>query len=110
MEHKVLPTLSWMRLWVAIVPKGQPGLVIGSNPVIRIPGHLPHLSDPETEVILPIAHDVAVCFIHHNQETRYELKSRDVRDFNRAVTNQSTLVAGRSRKQLESLAAVTNKP
>ena len=110
MVNELLPTLSWMKLWVAVVPKGQAGLIVGSNPVIRIPGHLPHLRDPGTEVILALAHDVAVCFIHDQRETRYELKPRDVRDFNRAVFDQSTIVAERSHKQLESLAAIKSRP
>ena len=110
MLYKALPTLSWMNLWVAVVPKGQAGLIVGSNPVIRIPGHSPHLSDPGTELILALAHDVAVCFIHDSRKILYELKHRDVRDFNRAVFDQSTMVAGRSRKQVESLVAVGSNP
>ena len=108
MESEVLPTLSWMNLWVAVVPIGQAGLIVGSNPVIRIPGNTPHLRDPETEVILALAHDVAVCFNHSSQEAIYELKPRDVRDFNRAVFDKSTIVAGRSNKQLRSLAKKSN--
>ena len=36
MEHELLPTLSWMNLWVAVVPQGQSGLIVGSNPVITV--------------------------------------------------------------------------
>ena len=110
MEGQVLPTLSWMNLWVAVVPKGQAELIVGSNPVIRISGHSPHLSDPGTELILALAHDVAVCFIHDSRKILYELKHRDVRDFNSAVFDQSTMVAGRSRKQIESLVAIASNP
>lgn len=110
MEHAIFPILSWMRLWVAVVPRGQAGLIVGSNPVLRIPGRLPHLNDPDTELILALAHDVAVGYIHSHQEMRYELSDRDVRGFNRDVFDQSTIVAGRSRKQLKHLAAFANNP
>ena len=103
-----LPTLSRMKLWVAVVPQGQDGLIVGSNPVLRIPGCLPNFNDPDTELILALAHDVAVCFIHDHREIRYELSDKDVCDFNRAVFDQSTMLAGRSCQQIESLAAVAN--
>lgn len=110
MVNELLPTLRRMKLWVAVVPKGRAGLIIGSNPVIRISGHLPHLRDPGTELILALAHDVAVCFIHDQSEIRYVLEPKDVCDFNRAVFDQSTIVADRSHRQLELLAAVANNP
>ena len=107
MMDEALPTLNRMMLWVAVVPCGHPGLIVGSNPVIRIPGQTPHLNDPGTEVILAIAHDVAACFVHDHREIRYVLTPKDVRDLNRDVFNQSTIVAGRSPKQIKSLAAIS---
>ena len=60
MEQILLPTLSGMNLWIAVVPQGQAGYIVGSSPVIA-PSEL---SDPDSERIVALAHDVAVCFIH----------------------------------------------
>jgi hypothetical protein len=105
MEHELLPTLSRMKLWVAVVPQGQAGLIVGSNPVITVAGHL---CNPDSERIVALAHDVAVSYIHNHQEIPFELTDKDVRDFNRHIFGQSTMVAGRSREQIECLAAASN--
>ena len=109
MEHVIFPTLSSMKLWVAVVPNGQAGLIVGSNPILRIPNHF-RLDNPEIQLFVAVAHDVAVCFIHDHREIICELSDRDVRGFNRDVFGQSTMVAGRSRKQIESLVAIANNP
>ncbi|MCY4438151.1 MAG: DUF4238 domain-containing protein [Chloroflexi bacterium] len=97
--NKALSSLSGMKLWVTVSSKGQDGLIVGSNPVIRAGGHL---NDPGTELILALAHDVAVSF-NHKQGGVGELSGEYVHYFNRVVFNQSTKVAGRSKQQLESL-------
>lgn len=74
-------------LWVAVAPKEEDRLIVGSNPAIRAGGHS---ISPDTELILALAHDVA-------------LSGRCVRYFNWAVFKQSTKVAGRSKRQLEYL-------
>lgn len=97
--NKVLLSLSWMKLWATVVPKGQGGLIIGSNPVIRAGGHL---DSPDTELIVALTHDVAVS-VNHKQGGVGGLSGEYVRNYNRAVFKQSTKVAGRSKRQLESL-------
>lgn len=102
MEQVLLPTLSGMNLWVAVIPQGQAGFIVGSSPVIA-PSEL---SDPDSERIVALAHDVAVCFIHDHRERKYEMSAKDVDDFNRDLFNRSTVVAGPSDQQLESLIAL----
>ncbi len=105
MENRILPTLRRMSLWVAVLSKEQSGFVIGSNPIIKARPHL-DLDHPEAEIWMPLAHDVAVVLIHDRREILWNPDERFIQKLNGEVFNQSTIVAGRLREQIGSLAGI----
>ena len=107
-ENRILPTLRRMSLWVAVLSNRQSGFVIGSYPILKVRPDL-DLDHPDAEVWMPLAHDVAVILIHDRLEILWNPDDRFTQKLNGEVFDQSTIVAGRSREQIESLAAVANK-
>ena len=106
-EENILPTLKSMSLWVAVISREQPEFVIGSFPIFKVRPDL-DLDQRQVEIWMPLAHDVAVVIRHHRQEVLFNAPDEFTQKLNERVFDQSTLVAGRSREQIESLAAVTN--
>ena len=103
MKDVIRPILKNMSLLVAVSSPEQSGFVVGSKLILRIPGHF-RLDDPHTELFLPLAYDVALSFVHDQREMLVDLEAKHIRDFNLAIFEQSTLIAGRSRELIESFA------
>lgn len=93
-------------LAVAVVRKPNKSFVIGSRPVLKLtpPGET-RLGQAGVEAWLPIAHDVAICVIpgKGNEVVLTLDDDRKLRDFNRTVLGQSTMIAGRSEALVKSL-------
>ena len=109
MENVVLPVLRSMSLGVAVTLGDQSAFVIGSNPILRIRRDF-DLDHPDIQLWLPLAHDVSVFSFHSEQEMLGNLDDKDIQNFNKDVFEQSTVVAGRSREQIASLAAIGSIP
>ncbi len=94
-------------LCVAIVTSSKRSFVIGSNPIVKLnpPGRT-YLADPDVQAWLPLAHDVAITpALSRGEEKLMEFsEGRIVRELNEAMFKQSTAIAGRSRRLVESLA------
>ena len=82
--------------------------IIGSRPILerRLPDESPD-SDPSF-FLLPLAHDVAVqpCLSKEQVELKIEKRSNLIWEINKAIMAQSTVIAGRSRELIVSLAGV----
>lgn len=106
--EEVLNTLADKGLNVALISTPNKSFVIGSHPVVKLtyPGRS-NLDDPSVEVWLPIAHDVAVMVGFSGGSERFlEMKDHShIRYINEAMFRQSTVVAGRSRALIVSLAS-----
>lgn len=103
----ILGVLAAKGLVVASIRKPSESFVIGSFPIVKLtlPGR-EDLADPAVEVWFPIAHDVAVspAPIPPSEEAIFPIEDSSVRDLNAAILRQSTAIAGRSRRLIESLA------
>ncbi len=94
-------------LCIATITSSKRSFVIGSNPVVRLtPPGRSHLADPDVQAWLPLAHDVAITpGFSRGEEKLIEFReSRFVRQLNEATFDQSTAIAGRSPRLVESLA------
>ncbi len=82
--------------------------IIGSRPILerRLPDESPD-SKPSL-FLLPLAHDVAVqlCLSKEQVELKIEKRSNLIWEINKAIMAQSTVIAGRSRELIASLASV----
>ncbi len=88
--------------------------VIGSNPILIVKithSEQTHISDPNVGVLLPISHDVIVtAAFSRGEEKLVEMNDMlGIRQINKAIFNQSDMIAGRSRELIESLAGVRKK-
>ena len=94
-------------LCVATITSSKRSFVIGSNPIVKLnpPGRT-YLADPNVQAWLPLAHDVAITpALSRGEEKLMEFsEGRIVRELNEATFKQSTAIAGRSRRLVESLA------
>ena len=104
-EEQLLAALRSMSLWVAVTLREEPGFVIGSYPILKVRPDL-DLDQPQAEIWMPLAHDVAVVLRRHRQEVLFDAPAEFTQKLNERVFDQSTIVAGRSREQIESLGAV----
>lgn len=105
--EEALNILESKGLCIAIITSSKRSFVIGSNPIAKsTPLGRTHLADPEVYAWLPIAHDVAITpALSRGQEELVEARDKGwVRRLNEATFNQSTAIAGRSRRLVESLA------
>ena len=104
---KVFQILQSRGLIIGIIRKPSKSFIIGSNPTAKF---YRELSDPGAEWHLPIAHDITVT--HHDSHPRGKESLAEItgdhtiRRINEIIYNQSSLIAGRSRKLIESLARV----
>ena len=108
-EEQILTAFRSMSLWVAVILREGSGFAIGSYPILKVRPDL-DLDHPDAEVWMPLAHDVAVVLRHHRQEVLFDAPAEFTQKLNERVFDQSTIVAGRSREQIESLAAVDTSP
>ncbi len=94
-------------LCVAIVASSNRSFVIGSHPIVKLnpPGQT-YLGSSDVQAWLPLAHDVAITpALSSGEEKLIEFREgRFVRALNEATFEQSTAIAGRSQKLVESLA------
>ena len=103
---KVAGVLSEKRIGVAVIrnPKPRRSFVIGSNPVVKMSHpERSHLADPTVEVWLPLARDVAVTPCPGERDKVVSANDRHIREINKSIFQQSTVVAGCSRGIIESL-------
>ena len=94
-------------LGIAVISRPKMSFVIGSSPIVKLtlPGRT-HISDPSVEIWLPVAADVAVTpALRSGEERLIQINdSRHVRHINEAIFGQSTVIAGRSKRLISSLA------
>lgn len=102
----VQTVLNNMGIGIAVIRKPNKSFVIGSRPVVKLtpPGET-RLGQPDVEVWLPVAADVAVCFIPGKGEEIVITLDDDkwLRGFNATIHQESTLIAGRSEALIKSL-------
>ena len=90
-------------LAIAIIKKPKKSFIVGSKPYIKT-ADWNHISEPNAELWLPIAYDVAVSPAYYSgKEELLEIKDHKVRDFNKYVCDESSLIAGRSKILINSL-------
>ena len=106
---ELLEVLRNQGIGIGIIRNTRKSFILGSNPIVKITpdGHT-HLSDPKVEALLPISHDVIVTpGLSRGEEQLVEVKEMThIREINKAIFNQSDMVAGRSRELMESLAGL----
>ncbi len=103
---EVFEILSEKRIGVAVIrkPKLKRSFVIGSNPVVKMSNpERSHLADPTVEVWLPLARDVAVSPCPGDRDKVVSANDRHIREINKSIYQQSTVIAGCSRDLIESL-------
>lgn len=105
--QEVQDVLSQKGLGITIIPNPNKSFVIGSFPTVKLtlPGRT-HLADPSVEVWFPIASDVAVTpALPRGTEKLVQFnEAHHIRYINTSIFKQSTVIAGRSRAQIASLA------
>lgn len=94
------------RIGVAVIRKPNPkrSFIVGSNPVVKMsnPGRS-HLADPTVELWLPLARDVAVSPCPGERDKVIYANDRHIREINKSISQQSTVIAGCSREIIESV-------
>ena len=103
---KVSGVLSEKRVGVAVIrnPKPRRSFVIGSNPVVKMSHpERSHLADPTVELWLPLARDVAVSPCPGDRDKVVSANDRHIREINKSIFQQSTVIAGCSRELIESV-------
>lgn len=92
------------RIGVAVIRKPKPkrSFIVGSNPVVKMsnPGRS-HLADPTVELWLPLARDVAVTPCPGERDKVVAANDRHIREINKSIFQQSTVIAGCSRDLIE---------
>ena len=109
---ELMDVLQQKGLAVGVIGNPKKSFIIGDNPTVRITPHgNTHLSHPQVELLLPIAHDVIVtpCYSTGKEELASLVDSDWVRKINESIFRQSNVIAGRSRKLVESLSSVRAK-
>lgn len=103
---EVQTVLNNMGIGVVVIRKINKSFVIGSSPIVKLtpPGET-RLGQPNVEVWLPIAPDVAVCAVPgKGREIVMTLNDFQwLRAINAAIFLESTLIAGRSEALIKSL-------
>lgn len=103
----VQDVLSQKGLGITVIPNPNKSFVIGSFPIVKLtlPGRA-HLADPSVEVWFPIASDVAITpALSRGTEKLIQFsEAHHIRYINVSIFKQSTVIAGRSRAQIVSLA------
>lgn len=103
--NKSISFLNERGIGIAVISNKDKSFVIGSNPIVKLnhPGRS-HISDHSTEVWFPISHDIAITpGLDRGSEIIVEMKDSNLRNLNLLIAKQSTVVAGRSKRLVESL-------
>ena len=103
---ELLQILGDKGLCVAVIRNPKKSFVIGSTPIIKItPPGCTHLGDPDAEALFPIAYDVIVTpgLSRGEEKLVNEIDVAHIRQLNEAMFEQSTGIAGNSRKLIKSL-------
>ena len=98
----LLQSLSNKRIYIAMIRTARKNFIIGSSPVVLIPNA--NLEDIE-EAWLPVSHDILVSYCSESRfvnDLNY-LEEAAVRFSNEKMAEQSQIIAGRSRRLIESL-------
>ena len=108
---EILEILGNKGIEIRIVRSPKRSFVIGSNPILivqAVPGGQTDIRDSNVGILLPIAHDVIVTAVFSRGEEKIvEMDEMlDIRQINKAIFNQSDMVAGRSRELITSLAGL----
>ena len=106
---QVLGILNSRGLGIAVIKKPNKGFITGSFPVVKLTNpETPHLGHPSTEAWLALTPDVAVTPAGERSEERVVFVEDDhhIRSLNEALCRQSTVIAGRSKALIASLAGV----
>ena len=101
---EVFDILLEKRIGVAVIRNLKPrrSFVIGSNPVVKMSHpEQSHLSDPTVEVWLPVARDVAITPCPGEHDKVVSANDRHIREINKSIFQQSTVIAGCSRELIE---------
>ena len=106
-KGELLPALGKKGLAIARIQNSKKSFVIGSNPYIKT-SDWNHISDRNAEIWLPVAYDISVSpSLSPGIEKLIKIKEDSkIREFNEHIFKRSSLIAGRSRKLIASLAGV----
>ena len=111
LNNRVFPILKKKHICTALIrnPKPKRAFVIGSYPVVKLsfPGRS-FLGDPTVQVWLPLARDVAVALNSDKCDRIRIIKDRYIRSLNESIFQQSTVIAGCSRKLIELVKGSSN--
>ena len=111
-EGELMDVLQSKGLAIGVIGNSKKSFIVGDNPTIRITprGHT-HLRHPQVELLLPISHDVVIT-PGYSAEKEILTSLADnvwIRKINEFIFRQSQVIAGRSRKLVESLSGVRAK-
>ncbi len=109
-EGELLPALEKKGLAIGIICNPKKSFIVGSNPHIKT-SDWNHFSDRNAEIWLPVAHDIIVSpYFSPNIEKLIKIKENNkIREFNKHIFKQSSLIAGRSPKLIASLAGINQR-
>ncbi len=109
--HDVLDHLDKCGLGFAIISNPKKSFIIGSLPIAKftLPNHT-HIRDPKVEVWFPVASDIALLpappWPKGEEKIINISMDQHIRKINEAIASQSTLIAGRSKELISSLARI----
>jgi hypothetical protein len=96
--------LNGMGICVAHITNPQKSFLVGSKPVVKLTGASTRLGDPDVELWLPIAHDVAVSPMPRQGEAlNNAMTPFQIRGLNEAISKESQQIASRSSELLTSI-------
>jgi len=104
---RVLEVYNNTGVCITKVASPRKSFIIGSLPIVQINyGAQNPFYDLAAGVWLPIAHDVAVTIYGvKGEEKLASMDDKKVRELNEAITRQSSVIAGRSKELIKSLAS-----
>ena len=111
-EGELMEVLRSKGLVIGVIKNPKKSFVIGDNPTVRIePLGRSHLRFPEVEILFPISHDVMVTPGHlAGEENIVDLvETKWIRKVNETIFQQSSIIAGRSQRLIESLGATIRR-
>lgn len=104
--EEIVEVMANRGIGIAVISDPKKAFIIGSHPLVRLtsPGKT-HLGHPEVELWLPIASDVIVSpwGLPGSEKLVALADHRQIRRLNELIFQQSNVIAGRSKAQIESL-------
>ena len=106
-SKNVLSVLMNKGLGIVVAQNLEHSFIVGSHPTVKFshPGRA-HLSDSSVEYWFPLASDVAVSPSGGRADQLVVVDEGVVQTINKSISEQSTIIAGRSRELIESIAEV----